>query len=131
MTEPEAEKRVSARLFNPSRLPIHTESLGLTREALDRLDAAERRCKKRQATAQLIHERAVTALTCDLVHLHLTKPTEWISAQPEELISVRPRRAVYLQKPFGRRDLLRALRDAVGKVDEVRSGGESGAVVHL
>jgi len=59
-----------------------------------------------------------------------------ISAEPEAEVSVRPRRAVYLQKPFGRRDLLRAVKEAVVKVHEVRNGvgtccSERGAVAHL
>jgi len=123
MTEPEAEKRVSARLFNPCRLPIHTESLGLTREALDRLDAAERRCKKRMATAQLIHERAVTALTCDLVHLHLTKPTEWMAVElSKSALSPAQRRAPFMTEKFA--ELVKTL--AVPEVDlvELRKGDQ-------
>jgi FixJ family two-component response regulator len=50
-----------------------------------------------------------------------------ISADPEEDVCVRPRRAVYLQKPFGRKDILRALKDAVSKVNEVTNEGRSRA----
>ena len=97
MTQPATEKRVSDRPFNPSRLPITSESRGLVLEVLDRLSSAERRCKRRQAMARLTHERAVSALTCDLVHLHLTKPTEWMTVElSKSVLSPARRRAPFM-----------------------------------
>lgn len=54
-----------------------------------------------------------------------------MSAESEYDMSVRPQRAVYLQKPFGRYDLLNAIKAAKLKVKEVNrdaGGSESSAL---
>lgn len=123
MTEPAAEKRVSDRPFNPSRLPINTESRGLTREVIDRLSAAEQRGKKRQVTAQLNHERAVSALTCDLVHLHLTKPTEWMTVElSKAVLSPARRRAPFMTEKFA--ELVKSLAAPEVNLVELRKGDQ-------
>jgi len=123
MTEPEAEKRVSDRPFNPSRLPITSESRGLVLEVLDRLSSAERRCKRRQAMAQLIYERVVLALTCDLAHLHLTKPTEWMTVElSKAALSPARRRAPFMTEKFA--DLVKSLAVPEVNLVELRKGDQ-------
>lgn len=123
MTQPTPEKPVSDRPFKPFRLAITSEVRELVREVLDLLNSAERRSKKRQATAQLIHQRAVSALTCDLVHLHLTQPEKWMAVElSKSALAPATRRAPFMTEKFA--ELVKSL--AVPEVDlvELRKGDQ-------
>jgi len=123
MIQPIAEKPVSDRPFNPSRLFITADARGLVHEVLGLLSSVERRDKRRQATAQLTHERAVSALVCDLVHLQLTQPSEWMTVELSKYaLSPSTRRAPFMTEKFA--DLVKSLAVPEVNLVELRKGDQ-------
>lgn len=121
MTQPEAEKRASDRPFNPTRIPIAPQARHLVKEVLGLLGSTEKRDRKRQAPAQLIHERAVTALACDLAHLHINQPSEWMTVElSNSALSPCKRRAPFMTEKFA--DLVKRLAEPEVNLVELRKG---------
>lgn len=107
--------------FDPAKTPA-SEAMGqLVTEVLARLAAVETRLRRRQAPAQLIHDAAVTALVCDLVHRTLSEPEGWLTVELSKAeLSPKTRRAPFMTEQFC--DLVKALASPEVAVVELRLG---------
>lgn len=93
----------------------------LVTDVLARLAAAETRLRRRQAAAQIIHEEAVTALVCDLVHRTLSEPEAWLTVELSKAeLSAKVRRAPFMTEQFC--NLVKALASPEVAAVELRLG---------
>lgn len=89
------------RAFDPSRIPARPEIHQLIAEVLLQLEGSEDRRRKRTRSAQVVHERAVSALVCDLAHRHLAEPGGWLTVElTKALLSPSRRRAPFMTERF-------------------------------
>jgi hypothetical protein len=96
------------RPFDPAKTAASEPMRQLVAEVLARIAEAESRVRRRQAVAQSIHEAAVAALVCDLVHRALREPQGWLTVElSNTALALRTRRAPFLTEQF--RHLVRAM----------------------
>ncbi|HEV2682576.1 MAG TPA: hypothetical protein VGV14_18895 [Rhodanobacter sp.] len=109
------------RRFDPSRTPTTEESRQCIAEVMQKLSAAEKRRKKRKATDQAIHERALSAIICDLVHRCSIEPTGWLTVElSKAALSKDKRRAPFMTEQFA--ILVKSLAQPAVDVLELRVG---------
>ena len=109
------------RRFDPSRTPVTEEARQFIAEVMQKLSAAENRRKKRKATDQAIHESALSALVCDLVHRCSIEPLGWLTVElSKTALSKGKRRAPFMTEQFA--VLVKSLAQPAVDVLELRVG---------
>lgn len=89
------------RAFDPSRIPATDEARQLVTEVLARLQDGDARQRRRACKAQAIHERATSALVCDLAYRSLGEPAGWLTVElTKALLSPSKRRAPFMTEQF-------------------------------
>lgn len=89
------------RAFAPYRIPTTDEARQLVAEVLSRLQESDDRRRRRKSEAQAIHERATSALVCDLAYRSLGEPEGWLTVElTKALLSPSKRRAPFMTEQF-------------------------------
>ena len=95
------EATSAPRPFDPAKTAASLKTRKLVAEVHDRIARAERRKRRRRQADQELHEAAIEALICDLVHRALGDPQAWITVEMRKAaLSPRARRAPFLTEAF-------------------------------